>query len=397
MKINKDNYELFFLDYHEQNLSAEMVAELFLFLEKNPDLKDEFESFQIIPLPEQSTVKFPDKEFLKKGIINTNNFQHYFIGKVEGTLTHEEQLQLEQFLIDFPAYKKDLSLFEKTKLQPVFSIIYEAKQQLKKPIPLYTRPESWYYVAAAACILFLMGILYFNLKKETGPEYTDKEKLKKEAPAILPVPEKLTAGNKGIPAIQKDINNKGNQAEPLTAQKDSRQENKINNKPTKINIDKVLANQIRNEKNKVKHMNKPDFNTGIRENMALLEPIAPTLFAEHQELSLTLHLPKQPATVYYKLTASSPETPSYLSIGEVFKQYSEDKIKTALNDKPLANELLSNRVPGKAKGIKFIGWCLEKVTGKKVDVKTTYNHRGELTAYHISAGRLQFGKTFASR
>ena len=41
--INRNNYEAFLLDYVEQNLTAELVAELMLFLEQNPDLKAELE------------------------------------------------------------------------------------------------------------------------------------------------------------------------------------------------------------------------------------------------------------------------------------------------------------------------------------------------------------------
>ena len=50
MKINRDNYEAYFLDYHEGHLSLEMVRELHLFIEQNPDLKNSITDFEIIPL-----------------------------------------------------------------------------------------------------------------------------------------------------------------------------------------------------------------------------------------------------------------------------------------------------------------------------------------------------------
>ena len=45
MNIDKNNYEAFFLDYHEGNLSPQEVADLYLFLSQYPELKKEFEDF----------------------------------------------------------------------------------------------------------------------------------------------------------------------------------------------------------------------------------------------------------------------------------------------------------------------------------------------------------------
>lgn len=50
MNINSHNYEAFFLDYHEGNLSPQQVADLLLFLEQHPGLKQDFDSFENIRL-----------------------------------------------------------------------------------------------------------------------------------------------------------------------------------------------------------------------------------------------------------------------------------------------------------------------------------------------------------
>ena len=49
-KITRNNYEVFFLDYHEGLLSGEQMAEVILFLEKNEDLMEEFYSFENVSL-----------------------------------------------------------------------------------------------------------------------------------------------------------------------------------------------------------------------------------------------------------------------------------------------------------------------------------------------------------
>ena len=62
--INKNNYEAFFLDYYEGNLTTEQVAELLLFIEQHPEHKEEFESFENISLvPEKNS--FSVKSSLK--------------------------------------------------------------------------------------------------------------------------------------------------------------------------------------------------------------------------------------------------------------------------------------------------------------------------------------------
>ena len=41
MKINRNNYEMYFIDYLDGVLSPDLVSELLLFLDENPDLKEE--------------------------------------------------------------------------------------------------------------------------------------------------------------------------------------------------------------------------------------------------------------------------------------------------------------------------------------------------------------------
>ena len=80
MDINIHNYEAFFLDYHEVNLSPQQVADLLLFIEQHPQFKEEFESFENIQL-EVSDAKFITKSLLKH---NTNISEDMLINSIEG-------------------------------------------------------------------------------------------------------------------------------------------------------------------------------------------------------------------------------------------------------------------------------------------------------------------------
>ena len=50
MKINRDNYEAYFLDYFEGQLSLEMVEEVLMFADQNPDLRNVLEDFEAVSL-----------------------------------------------------------------------------------------------------------------------------------------------------------------------------------------------------------------------------------------------------------------------------------------------------------------------------------------------------------
>ncbi len=62
--ITKNNYEAYLLDYVEENLSPELIAELMLFFENNPELKEDLEAFEIHELIAPCVV-LKDKSHLK--------------------------------------------------------------------------------------------------------------------------------------------------------------------------------------------------------------------------------------------------------------------------------------------------------------------------------------------
>lgn len=66
MEINLHNYEAFFLDYKERNLSHEQEKELFLFLEQHPHLYEELHAFENVTLEDLSKEIFADKNSIKK-------------------------------------------------------------------------------------------------------------------------------------------------------------------------------------------------------------------------------------------------------------------------------------------------------------------------------------------
>lgn len=167
MKIDRNNYEIFFIDYNDGKLNAQEISQLKAFLQSNPDLQEEFDMFaQNESLVDLENVVFEEKNSLKKIFIpkNTNisstNFNDFVIAEIEGELSTNESFQLHQYLIENPELKKDYDLFQHTKLKPEYSIIFEHKNELKKKTKRQTIIRQITFTTAMAASIALMFTIF---------------------------------------------------------------------------------------------------------------------------------------------------------------------------------------------------------------------------------------------
>lgn len=167
MNINLHNYEAYFLDYHEGNLSLDLIKELMEFLSRHPELREEFESFEPVTLEDIEEVTYQGKDALKKqnAGVNPANFDELAIEYIEGTLSAEQQRALQAFIAKNPHYKKEVELYSKTKLIADNSIVFEDKASLKKGT---RKPVAWYYWSAAASVAIIVGA-YFVFNRSEAP------------------------------------------------------------------------------------------------------------------------------------------------------------------------------------------------------------------------------------
>ena len=168
MKINRDNYEQFFLDHAEGSLSPEMEKELELFLATNPDLKDILENFDATPLPVEELENNTLKTRLKKNIhptahIHENNTEEWLIREIEGLLSDDETTELALFLKNNPAYEYDRKIYGLTRISADKKIRFPEKDLLKKKAPILSfRSITWIAVSAAAMVLLFFGIRFLD-------------------------------------------------------------------------------------------------------------------------------------------------------------------------------------------------------------------------------------------
>ncbi|MCK5823238.1 MAG: hypothetical protein KAG95_04485 [Bacteroidales bacterium] len=131
MNINRNNYEVYFIDYFDGILNSEQEEQLFVFLSHNSDLKYEFDNFENVSLCVDK-VAFRDKQILKKDLISKEDFNEYCIDKIEGNFSHEKEIFFKNYLKENQDNQKEYNLFKKSVLLPDLSVRFDQKQELKK-------------------------------------------------------------------------------------------------------------------------------------------------------------------------------------------------------------------------------------------------------------------------
>jgi len=179
MEINRKNHEAYFLDYWENNLSAEQVAELMIFLEDNPDLKTEFDLFENITLKPEKEIRYSEKEDLKKATIiptdniDIDNYEEKLVANLEGDISDDENIELTDFMELNPKVKLEYSLYRSTVLKPDPNIFYPNKESLKKKgLFVIYRTQLVYGLSIAASVIILLGIYlgFLNQPQEQSSE-----------------------------------------------------------------------------------------------------------------------------------------------------------------------------------------------------------------------------------
>ncbi|MGC9341633.1 MAG: anti-sigma factor family protein [Bacteroidales bacterium] len=182
-KINIHNYEEFFLDYLDGNLSENEIIKLEKFLLEHPDLRKELEGMENMILPDDKT-SFPVPENLKhidlSLPVGEDNFDFYCIAYMEGDLNDNQKVEFEHYLEKNPGKKTELEIFSRAHLNPEKGINYTDKAKLKKSVFILYKRELRTAAAIAAGIALLLTFWFTFM--DQNPELNsfavldDKEK-----------------------------------------------------------------------------------------------------------------------------------------------------------------------------------------------------------------------------
>jgi hypothetical protein len=175
-KINIENYEAFYLDYLENNLSEEDRVLFELFLEKHPHLIEE--NFEIQPIQELYTGSLSNfekqtfKVFDDEETINQLNIEDFIIAYCEGILNPSKTNELLSLINKSHEYKSLLNTYKATILSPDLSIKLETKSSLKKG-----KTRTLYYSLTSVAAILALAIYFFNSNQEIQVVRTNKHNI----------------------------------------------------------------------------------------------------------------------------------------------------------------------------------------------------------------------------
>lgn len=167
MKFNRDNYELYVIDFLEGTLPENDHVLFITFLEDNPDIKDIVNHIHSVQL-QPGTIYFEGKQILKKNLNPSqyqDDFDNYCIAYLEGDLDSAEKINFENWLSDHREKNNELELFRKAYLKADMSIGFSQKTGLKRRFIIQRRVRliSVLATAAAAIILLVIFIIPVDL------------------------------------------------------------------------------------------------------------------------------------------------------------------------------------------------------------------------------------------
>ena len=223
MKIDRNNYEEFFILYLDKELGEEDRLAVESFVEQNPDLKEELELLSQFRLQPDEEICFPDKSILlKNGELSVETMLLY----LDGELSPEETRKAGKAIQADIVLRKEFNLLKKTKLEaekiqfPDRSVLY------RHSAPARIISIQLRRVAAAVIILLLAGAGYLLLNDrnqgDNTPEIVNSgktETLKTTAPSG-----KVKESTQETPGISPTLANNNDDKKALSPVKEKQTE-----------------------------------------------------------------------------------------------------------------------------------------------------------------------------
>jgi hypothetical protein len=165
MIIDRHNYEECFILYWDNELSASQKQVVENFVKENQDLEEEFTILGQTRFVPDNNIQLEKKEFLlNNSFINITNYEEQLLNYIDDEVTADQRKEIERFTAQYSVVKQELSLLQKTKLQPEAEVVFPDKSIL------YRRDEkvrvismTWFRVAVAAAIILIAGFATFRL------------------------------------------------------------------------------------------------------------------------------------------------------------------------------------------------------------------------------------------
>ncbi len=364
--ITRKNYEEYFLDYFDGNLSDELVEGLLRFLAANSDLEEEF-----YLLMEQTadcnitSVDFSNitvKRDPKMGY-ELSSFDYLCVAEIEHDITPNEKAILSSSIVANSKLKSDFENFKKTKLEEE-EIKCPFKNELKKNVftsQLKRNLITYSSIAAAVLIVF-----YFTINEETVKEISD-------------------SNNKEMVVKPQNTNDAIKQlvAKPLVAdQIEHPYSSKVKSLKSQVNSDLPTNDKILDQSKKMENVDRQLNQIAYiaSNNTVKVEGIANSLSNKITESN----------QLAFKQVANAN------NIGKNDTEIAS-AVSSFLENAKMETETFSQNIKeirGRRKGV-FIARAingLNSILGTNIEYSSKYDAEGNLVAMNLEAGLIKYSK-----
>jgi hypothetical protein len=208
MQIDRSNYEIWFIDWLDSNLNSLQVEQLKLFLDQNPDLREEFNDLTSLKLV-SSAVSFRHKEYLKKSPpdISEDQFEYLCAAYLENDLSESQKAELQEIVNIYPDRKRNFDLIQKTIIEPA-GISYKHKNRLLRRTALQNFIRISAFGLSAAAAISIIIIIYpvipgASTKKQINTAHNFMPDSTIQRPSQVMAKEKIIIDSVPLPAEKK--------------------------------------------------------------------------------------------------------------------------------------------------------------------------------------------------
>jgi hypothetical protein len=166
MKIDRHNYEEYFLLYIDNELTVDQKMQVELFVNENPDLAGELVMLEQSKLVPDQAIHFDKKEMLMReengSFVNMSNYGEWLVLYVDNELNDEERMAVEKFAAIHPHVQQEFVLFQQTTLEPE-KIVFPDKEVLYRHEKVRVISMQWWRVAVAAILILGVGFTLYSI------------------------------------------------------------------------------------------------------------------------------------------------------------------------------------------------------------------------------------------
>ena len=174
--ITRENYEIYFIDYMDGNLSERERAEVEAFLLVHPDLQEQLDGI--------------------KQAVREREMEYYAIAVTEGVITDEERAWVDENT-DKKVFEREVDVYAKIKVKPDPACRFEGKAGLYRKSGVILLVKRYAAIAAVVALGIVVAI-YTTRKEEFSMEDIPMTVVKTETLPLPQVLEPEKAGEVGI-------------------------------------------------------------------------------------------------------------------------------------------------------------------------------------------------------